>query len=149
MITYGNNRLDTMLSLQGTLSQYQAYQKKDSKVWQNATGASAIIVSPIKAIISSAQLILGIAAVILFLSASKIFYYAKTKEWYDWSIELTIETGNHCLMGLSSLIHSAINFVTLGYSSLYIRAANEGRKGSNCINPDRFLDQLENLSWDK
>lgn len=148
MITYGNDRLDAMLSLQGTLSQYQAYQEKDSKVWQIATGASAIIVSPIKALLSSTQLVLGISSAILFGIVSIIFYYAKNDDWYAWSIDKTLESGNHCLMSLSSLLHSVLNFGTLGYSTLRIRAMNEDRKGSNCINPDRFLDQLENLTWD-
>lgn len=68
---------------------------------------SPVIVSPVKAVVSLAQLVTGVAFTIIF---GVPFFFTGGETLGKWTMSMS----NHAASGLRNLIYSVLNFVTVG-----------------------------------
>lgn len=85
---------------------------------QNIPIVGPLIASPIKAVISTAQLISAIAATVFLGSLAVV-------TWDETLRILTFEAIAHCGLGLIGLIYSLSNIITLGIVAYKIEGPHE------------------------
>lgn len=97
-----------MFRFQSTLSEAQAIPV-----------LGPILVSPCKALVSLAQIVVGIASGVLFGSLTVI-------TWSDWCAEKTLQSITHVGMGFMAFGYSLVNIFTLGIAAYQIEGARAG-----------------------